>query len=136
MESASLRESLNSALKALRAAEDEMNRPDEDVVTPCSCHFTRLALNGFLRAFLAGHRTMPEILSDSDELLALCSSIDPQFESVNLSSFVCRIREGEPSNDDLFCLSVDKVSDCLRTTREVRDMVLQKLKLRESDFAY
>ena len=126
-------QSLGNALKALRVAEDELSRPVEDVVTACSCQFTRMALNGFLRTFLLHVQSTVDPALNSDELLALCSKVDPGFSSVNLSSFACRNQPGEAGVDKMYCLHVDKVNECLNTTRTIKDLVLARLQVSEID---
>ena len=135
MKTDAVHQSLGIALQELRIAEDELNRPTEDAVTLCACISTRNALNGFLRTFLLKHNPSVSRNLNSDELLNQCTRIDPQFKSLDLSSFACRHVVGEEECEKMYCLSVEKVNECFETVRAAKDLVLAKLNVSEKDFA-
>jgi hypothetical protein len=125
---------LRQALQQLHIAEHELNRPDEDAVTLCACNSTRNALNGFLRTFLLKHSESVHADLKPDEMLSMCMHIDPKFGTISLSGFTCNHLNDE-ANCDMYCLSVEKVNECFKAAKAVKDLVLTKLQLSEKDFA-
>ena len=126
--------SLTKALYALRLAEDELSRPEEDVMTTCSCHFTRAALNGLLLAYLQHRGTQAGSDLSATRLLDLCAQIDSRFAEFDLSVFDCSSHVDGEVVEVPFCDSLHKGNQCLDTTRSIKVLVMAGLGVKESDF--
>ena len=125
--------SLREAFETLRIAEREFMRPSEDAVTLCACQSVRVAAGKFLHSFLlinGCERSSETYLAD---LLKQCAGIDPHFKTIDLSCFDCGNTDLNCC-DEIYCLTLEKVNECLEKTQAIRELVMTKLKLREKDF--
>jgi len=126
---------LEKALHDLRLAEDELCRPEEDVLTTCSCYFMQSAINGLFLAYLK-HRSPNAEYSpglSSSQLLAMCSQVDIRFKGLDLSGIECRNHVSGTHVEVAFCQSIDKSNQCLNTTRSIKELVLAGMQVKESD---
>jgi len=103
----------------LAAADLEMQRSSEDVVTHTICYKSRQSITNYLRGYLLHMGIEPQAPFSMEHLRKQCLAIDNHFEGLDLSVLPCREEEGHAS----YCLSVDKVAECLQVANEVRDMV-------------
>ena len=124
--------SLKEALTELRIAEYELNRPEEDVVTMSVCYSARHSLNSLLRTYLMSNNLNPNESKNSRELLDQCIALDKQFSTVHISALQCNSINHEAC-DGKYCMSVDKVTECLTAANQAKAIVLEKLKLKESE---
>jgi len=124
---------LRNAFLSYRLAENEFNRPNEDVVTLCACNKMRTSVEQFLRSYLR-HQDIPFSTHDCfEDLLGRCGVIDKQFNDLNLSCFTCSHQDSYEA-DKKYCFSLSKMRECFIQTRLVKDMVFAKLCVSESDF--
>jgi uncharacterized protein (DUF4213/DUF364 family) len=124
--------SLKEALTELRIAEFELNRPHEDVVAMSVCYSARLSLNSLLRTYLLSNNQDPNLGKSSRELLEKCISIDGKFSAIPISALQCNSINHEAC-DGKYCMSVDKVSECLNAANQAKEIVLETLKIKESE---
>lgn len=83
------------ALKKLREANNELCRPEEDVVRSLVCSNAHAAIENYLKGFLALHGTsMPED-AGIDALYQRCLVLNPHFEEIHLSGFDCNAHKEE-----------------------------------------
>jgi len=130
METNEILTSLKKALAGLEIAEFEMNRPHEDVVSMSVCYGARQSLISLLQLYLEGENLTPS--KNIKELYNECLKRDNRFAGINLTSIRCN----EIHNEDCegrYCLSVDKVSECVKVAKEVKTLVLEKFKINESE---
>lgn len=103
----------------LLAAEAEINRSAEDVVTHLVCHNSRQSIVNYLTGYLLEKgASLPHPLT----LAALqenCSAVDPRFKTLDLSPIHCRF----DVTDNDYCLSVQKVEECLGIARRAGELV-------------
>ncbi len=103
----------------LLAAEAEMNRSTEDVVTHLVCHNSRQSIVNYLTGYLLEKgASLPHPIT----LAALqenCSAVNPHFKDLDLSPIHCRF----DVVDNDYCLSVEKVGECLRIARQAGQLV-------------
>ncbi len=99
---------LKEAVKKIGEANEELCRPQEDVVSIMVCKKAQRATENFLRGFLLQNGKEPGIEKTLDELLNQCVAINPNFEKVDLSHFDCR----SVKLDSRQCNEVSKVSGC------------------------
>lgn len=124
--------SLKAALSELRIAEFEMNRPHEDVVTMSVCYSARHSLNSLLRTYLMSTNIDPNTGKSLRELLDLCVAQDKRFSQLNITDVLCNSIHHE-SCDGKYCMSVEKVNECVTAANQAKDIVLEKLKIKESE---
>ncbi len=96
------------AIKKVGEANQELCRPEEDVVSVMVCKKSQRATENFLRGYLLENEVEPGIEKTLDELLQQCLAINPNFRKVDLSNFDCR----SAKLDSHQCNEVSKVSGC------------------------
>ena len=125
---------LHQAFESFRLAENEMNRPGEDVVAFCACQNMRNSINIFLLTYLASKSVQVEGEKKFNDLLTYAKKLDPQFKAINLSCFECK-NNGSGKGASHYCLSPDKVNECFVQTKMVKNLVLSKMEISEKDVA-
>lgn len=121
MDNIKLRESsilFQEAQHLLELGLQELERAEEDVVTPMVCFNTRLSVANYMRGFLLNREVMPTPPYSLDHLHQQCISIQPAFQKINLHSFLCRHED-----DECYCLEVQQVEECMKTALEIQEIV-------------
>ena len=103
------------AVKKVSEANEELCRPEEDVVSVMVCKKAQRATENFLRGFLLQQGVEPGIEKTLDELYQNCILINPNFSLVDLSSFDCRSLH----LDSRQCNEVAKVNSCFETAAKL-----------------
>ena len=85
----------NEAIQKLREANDELCRPEEDVVSSMVCSNSQYAIRNYLKGFLALNGTTPKDEESIESLYEQCKSINEHFEEVDLSGCECRDHKDE-----------------------------------------
>ena len=127
-----IRNALKQAITELRIAEFELNRPHEDVVTMSVCYSARHSLVTMLRLFLMSKDVDQNPGNSLKSLLNQCCIIDDQFSKISLSEILCNELDHEAC-DGKYCLTVDKVNECVTVTNKFKTLVLEKMKINESE---
>ncbi|MEJ2162795.1 MAG: hypothetical protein P8X60_05595 [Robiginitalea sp.] len=83
------------AILKLREANDELCRPEEDVVRSLVCSNAHIAIEKYLTGFLLLNSINPGVDETIDDLYKQCKSINKHFEEVNLSGFRCNAHKEE-----------------------------------------
>lgn len=96
-----------NAIQKLREANDELCRPEEDVVAPLVCKNSQEAISNYLKGYLILQGIKPPEGSTIDRLYEQCSSIDSRFEKINLSGFECDVQI-----ESRFCNGTENQSRC------------------------
>ena len=96
------------AVQKLKEANDELCRPEEDVVAQLVCNNAQYAIQNYLKGFLVEKGV--EIKEDDsiDGLYQKCKGINNNFEEVQLSGFNCNAHKDESR----FCNESSKFSRC------------------------
>lgn len=129
-----IKNSLKQALTELKIAEYELNRPNEDVVTLSICLTARQSMSAMLRLFLLSKSINHNAGKSLCNLLNQCKKVDTQFESIELSKILCNeLSQSECENK--YCLSTQNVTDCITVANRIKLIVLNRLKLNESEIA-
>jgi hypothetical protein len=122
------------AISELRIAENELNRPNEDVVTMSICLTARHSMKLLLRTFLLS-KSIPHSKENSlTNLLNKCKIIDSQFESISLGKIFCN-EMSEAECRDQYCLSTKNVIHCMAVALQLKQLILNKLEINESEIA-
>ncbi len=96
-----------NAIQKLREANDELCRPEEDVVAPLVCNNSQEAISNYLKGYLLLQDVEPPEGANIDRLYEKCSSINTHFEKIDLSSFDCDVHL-----ESRFCNGTENQSRC------------------------
>ncbi len=96
------------AVQNLKEANDELCRPEEDVVSPLVCSNSQHAIINYLKGYLIENGIENKSEDSIDSLYQQCKSINKHFEEVHLSGFDCNSHKDESR----FCNDSSKFSRC------------------------
>lgn len=108
--------------KMLELALNEINRPEEDVVTLSVCKGTKLTLDLFLSAFLLKNGVDPKSMETINERYEKCLILDPSFKRIDIFQLDCMGENGCDASK--YCLSVEKVNECIHLAESLRNKVI------------
>ncbi|WP_088339703.1 HEPN domain-containing protein [Robiginitalea sediminis] len=89
------RKMFEMAIRKLREANDELCRPEEDVVRALVCSNAHAAIEHYLKGYLMLHSVSPEEEASIDGMYQQCKAINRHFEEVHLSGFQCNAHKDE-----------------------------------------
>ena len=112
---------LNEGNLLLNRAEEELNKPHEDVMTLSVCQGTKMAIDNYFKAYLLKHQVKNVEEGDLMTRYQQCIAFKPDFAQINLKSFDC-IHDEKCSMSE-YCMSINKVSDCLKVAEEFRTLI-------------
>ncbi len=96
------------AVQKLKEANDELCRPEEDVVSQLVCRNSHEAIENYLKGFLLQNGIDVVSGESIDGLYEKCKKINPLFEEVHLSGFECNAHKDESR----FCNDSTEFSRC------------------------
>ena len=114
----------DDAIEKLNEANEELFRPEEDIVSFVVCKNSQFAVENFLKGFLLKNGVDPSRYKTIDSLYEQCKLINKNFEKVNLSDFECKSH----NLDSRYCNEVSKVSNCFDVADSL-DTFLRKEKI-------
>lgn len=123
---------LRSANQKFLLAQNELNRPSEDVVPISVCFSVRQSMLEWMQGFLqfANHTGSKD--AQLDNLLAHCRACAPAFNSVKLDAVMC-CKEDSSQWEKSYCLAVSNLCGCLKTASEIKAQVMKALNLTEKE---
>ena len=127
-----IEDSLKQAIHALKIAEDEINRPNEDVVTLSVCLTARQSMRAMMRLFLLTKSIHHDESESLYNLLSHCKKADKQFESIELSKMVCNKLDAAGC-ENKYCLAIPNVNDCMEIANKIKLLMMNKLQFTESE---
>ena len=83
------------AVQKLKEANDELCRPEEDVVSPLVCSNSQHAIINYLKGYLIENGIETKSEDSIDSLYEQCKSINKHFEELHLSGFDCNSHKDE-----------------------------------------
>jgi HEPN domain-containing protein len=98
----------DEAVEKLHEANEELFRPEEDVVSYAVCKNAQFAIENYLKGFLLNNDKDPSNYKTIESLYEQCKSINKKFEEIDLSNFSCKSHK----IDSRYCSEVSKVSNC------------------------
>src|ERR1035438_7091887 len=111
MDSSTITKLLNDADEKLFWAEDEFNRPTEDVVAMCVCLNVKDVMSNYLKAFTVFNHVNLISPYSLNDLLKECIRMDANFQKIDLSIFMCKNEIIE--NNSRYCMTHEKTKECL-----------------------
>lgn len=112
------------AFQKLEAANEELCRPQEDVVSYLVCKHSQVAIENFLKGYLLKNHVEPENYKTINSLYEKCLELNSNFSEIDLSNFTCKSYKP----DSRSCNSVSKVSGCFELAGNLNSF-LKKEKL-------
>ena len=103
-----VQELYGKAVQKLKEANDELCRPEEDVVAFMVCKNSQLAISNFLRGYLLENDMAVDTDATIDEMYGKCKEFNANFEKINLAGFDCVANDLESR----YCSGTEKVSRC------------------------
>ena len=98
----------DEAIDKLKEANEELCRPEEDIVSFVVCKNSQFAIENFLKGFLLQNNIDINKYKTIDNLYTQCLKLNRKFERINLSDFGCSSDQIDAS----YCDDVSKVSNC------------------------
>jgi len=111
---------INEADELLNFAKDELSRSKEDVASFLVCHNSRKSILNYLTSFLMREGIDPKQPMTMANLMDQCQNEDARFENLDISDILCRFEDHEEE----YCLSVEKVKECMDVAELVRGLVV------------
>lgn len=110
------------AKKKLKDANEELFKPEEDVVSYLVCKNSQKAIENYLKGYLnlRGFETNGNETLQS--LLDRCKSLDNKFNQIDINTIDCRAS----NTDSRYCQDVNKVTSCFDAADNL-DTFLRKL---------
>ncbi len=96
------------AFQKLEAANEELCRPEEDVVSFLVCKHSQTAIENFLKGYLLKNDVDPKNYKNISALYEKCLNLNNRFSEIDLSDFTCKSYKP----DSRACNSISKVSGC------------------------
>ena len=110
---------LREADQMLEAAQQEMNRSEEDTIAHTVCFNSRQSLLNYLTVFLLDNGVEPQDPATMAGLLEQCREVDSRFNLIQLDNIHCRF---ESDHQD-YCLDVAQVDECFQVATLARGLV-------------
>lgn len=107
----------DEAIQKLREANDELCRPEEDVVRSLVCSNAHKAIENYLKGFLILNSFNPDGHETIDGLYQQCKRIKNSFEEIHLSGFQCNAHKEDSrfQNDPSTLTRCFDIADSLDT---------------------
>ena len=117
--------SLSEASELIRRAENELQRPSEDVVAISVCNYANESIRKHLQAYLLLNKQKVDFMQSIEETLKQCIELNKKFKKIDLVEINCK--STPVCNNDEYCLSNEKVRRCLDIAQDTKSMVREEL---------
>ena len=115
-------EHFDKAAKDIRDANQELYKPEEDVVSFVVCNNSLGAIENYLKGYLAsrGYTTSSE--ETIGQLMERCRMLDKNFHKIQIEAIDCRNTKA----DNLHCDEMSKLSACYQVADQLENLLLKK----------
>jgi len=110
------------AINKVKEANNELCRPEEDVVSFSVCKKSQRATENFLKGFLLQNGVEPNRFNSLEELYNQCKIINKNFKKFDLSNFKCK----SDHLDAKHCDEISKVNNCYTTADNLDNFLRQE----------
>jgi len=124
---------LQRASNQLEIANEEINRPSEDVVCYSICFRAKCSLTDLLISYLIINDIDSSAANNLEDLQKMCSAIDKNFADLEFASMDCH--PTKIKNEEHYCLGIERVKECLRIANRVKELVWQEYKKNEKKYS-
>ena len=115
---------LKEGVKKLKQANEELFKPEEDIVAYSVCKNAQFSLDNLLRGFLLSHKINPSQDDSIENLLKKCIEIDVKFKKIDIGMLGCKAHK----IDSRYCTELNTVSACFDAADSL-DTLLRKAKM-------
>jgi HEPN domain-containing protein len=119
-----VRKFFDSATAKLKQANQELNRPEEDVVSWLVCQNAQHAIENYLKGYLLKNNIDPSEFDSIESMYHQCLKLNKEFQKVDLNDFTCNYAR----EDMAFCNDFNKVNHCFKLA-DCLDTLLRKEKI-------
>jgi HEPN domain-containing protein len=116
------KEYLNKGVAKLKSANEELFRPEEDVVTYSVCKNSQFAIENYLKGYLLNNSVEVDEYKTIAELLAQCVLINNNFKKLDFSDIDCKVK----TLDSRYCSSIEKVNSCFDAADSLDTLLRQE----------
>ncbi len=113
---------VNQADQLLDFASEELQRSEADVTAHMICYNSRQSIINYLISYLNRNGEELKKPVTMAGLLEQCRNLDGRFNLIDLSLINCRHEE----NSEEYCLSVQKVTECLDIAKQTRAIAIDE----------
>ncbi len=111
-----------NATEKLKKANEELFKPEEDVVPYSVCKNSQFAIESYLKGYLLEQSIDISKLDTIDKLYIKCVEINPKFKKIDLSDISCKAHK----IDTRYCDSVEKVTNCFDAADNLDTLLRQE----------
>ena len=111
-----------NASEKLKKANEELFRPEEDIVPYSVCKNSQFAIESYLKGYLLDNGVDIAKLNTIDKLFEQCKKINPKFNKIDLSDISCKAHK----IDTRYCDSIEKVSGCFDAADSLDTLLRQE----------
>lgn len=112
------------AQEKLSLANQELFKPEEDVVSYMVCKNSQIAIESYLKGYLSHRGYASHDEEHLEGLLNRCRELDPKFNNIDLNVIDCKTSKLENN----YCSEVNKVSSCFDVADSI-DTLLKRQKI-------
>lgn len=125
-----IRSAFQQALTDFKSVENELNRPEEDIVPLSICFGMRQMMKTLMQLYLSSNKIPYNGKENLGGLFTLCKKADKHFSTVNLPILECAWPE-QVNCANNYCLSVEKANECMGVAHKLKGLIQDKLKLKD-----
>lgn len=122
---------LEMAIIELDKLKEEMNRPEEDVVSFSVCYSARKSIADFLSFYLTINNVDTSGANNLEDMLQLCIGLDDKFMDLDLSELVCF--SDDISSSKAHCMELEQLNHCVETVEKTKDLVHQLSQIKRDE---
>ncbi|PCH75021.1 MAG: hypothetical protein COB98_09525 [Flavobacteriaceae bacterium] len=115
---------LKEGVKKLKQANEELFKPEEDIVAYSVCKNAQFSLDNLLRGFLLSNNIDPSQEDSIESMLKKCIEIDVKFKKIDVGMMTCSGHK----IDSRYCAELKTVSACFDAADSL-DTLLRKAKM-------
>lgn len=115
-------EHFEKASKDIREANQELYKPEEDVVSFVVCKNSLGAIENYLKGYLASRGFNTSSDETIGALMDRCRMLDKNFQSIKVEAIDCR----NTKEDNLHCDEISKFSACYNVADQLENLLLKK----------
>jgi len=116
------KKTLDIAVNKLKEANEELFRPEEDVVSYSVCKNSQFAIENYLKGYLLEQNIDPSNFTTIEMLFDECLKVNSKFKKIDLSDFQCKSHK----IDSTFCNDVKRVSNCFDVADSLDTLLRQE----------
>jgi hypothetical protein len=123
MDNLALERLINEANLLLVSAEDELKKPQVEMMSLAVCQNAKLSMLMLLRAYLVKHKVEFSENANLVELYEKCRAYNPAFNTIDIQEMGCV--DGTHCSMEEYCMHTNYVTDCVSKAKRIRTLLYQ-----------